>query len=210
MRGWTTTLAISLALAAPLAVGAEPSEKAAAQAPRPDAAALLSEQRTRLQALDMLDGVWRGLAHATLPDGSERELVQTERVGPFLDGALKVIEGRGYGAGGEVAFNALGIVSWDVAGQRYRMRSYAMGHAGDFPLTVSADGFAWEIPAGPATLRYTATVRDGTWHEVGERVVPGQAPVRFFEMTLRRIGDSRWPAAGAVPPATEIEGLPER
>jgi hypothetical protein len=43
-------------------------------------------------------------------------------------------------------------------------------------------------------------VKDGTWHETGERVVPGQDPVRFFEMRLTRVGDSAWPAAGAVPP----------
>ena len=36
--------------------------------------------------------------------------------------------------------------------------------------------------------------------EIGERVVPGQAPAQFFEMNLKRIGDSAWPTAGAVPP----------
>jgi len=173
----------------------------AAPAQRPDPAALLAEQREKLEALEMIDGVWRGPARTTLPDGSVQVITQTERVGPFLDGTLKVIEGRGYDARGEVAFNALGIVSWDVARQRYSLRSYAMGHAGDFVFTPSADGFAWDIPAGPGTtLRYTATVRDGVWQETGERLVEGREPVRFFEMTLRRVGDSRWPASGAVPP----------
>jgi hypothetical protein len=37
-------------------------------------------------------------------------------------------------------------------------------------------------------------------HEIGERIVPGGEPVRFFEMTLKRIGDTDWPAAGAVGP----------
>lgn len=180
---------------------AAPAAEPAAHAPPPDPATLLAEQREKLKALDLIDGVWRGPARTTLPDGSVRVITQTERVGPFLDGTLKVIEGRGYDARGEVAFNALGIVSWDVARQRYSLRSYAMGHAGDFAFVPSADGFAWEIPAGPGTtLRYTATVRDGVWQETGERVVEGSEPVRFFEMTLRRVGDSRWPASGAVPP----------
>ncbi len=78
------------------------------------------------------------------------------------------------------------------------MRSYAMGNAGDFVLTPSADGFTWEIPAGPMTIRYTAVVKDGVWHEVGDRIAPGQEPVRFFEMRLTRVGDSTWPAAGAI------------
>ena len=54
-----------------------------------------------------------------------------------------------------------------------------------------------------------ATVRDGVWHETGDRVVAGQPPVRIFEMTLRRIGDSQWPAAGAIPAATSLEGVPK-
>jgi hypothetical protein len=49
------------------------------------------------------------------------------------------------------------------------------------------------------TIRYTATVKDGAWKEVGERVAPGQAPVQFFEMNLKRVGDTDWPAAGAIP-----------
>jgi hypothetical protein len=81
------------------------------------------------------------------------------------------------------------------------MRSYAMGHAGDYRLIVRPDGFGWSHPAGPgATMRYTATVRDGEWHEIGERVTDGAPPSRVFEMRLRRIGASEWPEAGAVAP----------
>lgn len=50
------------------------------------------------------------------------------------------------------------------------------------------------------TTRYTTVIADGTWHEVGERLVPGQAPVRFIELRLQRIGDTDWPAGGAVGP----------
>lgn len=44
----------------------------------------------------------------------------------------------------------------------------------------------------------TATIKDGTWHEVGERIEPGKEPIRFFEMTLKRVGDTGWPAEGAI------------
>ena len=75
------------------------------------------------------------------------------------------------------------------------------GFAGDFVLTPTSDGYVWEIPAGPATtIRYTATIKDGKWREVGDRIVAGQAPVRFFEMNLVRIGDNGWPGAGAISP----------
>jgi hypothetical protein len=75
-----------------------------------------------------------------------------------------------------------------------------MGQVGDFPLTPTADGYFWEIPAGPMTIRYTCTIKEATWHEVGDRIVAGKEPVRFFEMTLKRIGDTTWPAGGSIPP----------
>jgi hypothetical protein len=53
---------------------------------------------------------------------------------------------------------------------------------------------------GPATIRYTATIRDGTLREIGERIAPGAEPQRIFEMTLKRVGETDWPAAGAITP----------
>ena len=96
-------------------------------------------------------------------------------------------------------FNAFGVLSWDVGRQAFNFRSNAMGQSGDFAFRATADGFAWEIPAGPMTLRYTATIKDGTWHEVGDRVAADGTASRFFEMTLARLGNSDWPAGGAVP-----------
>ena len=168
-----------------------------AQAP-PDAGPRIAAQKEALAKLAMLDGTWRGPAWIIMGDG-KHALTQTERVGPFLDGAVRVIEGRGYREDGEVSFNAFAIVSYDPDKKAYTMRSYAMGRAGDFPLTPTPDGFTWETAAGQATIRYTATVKDRTWHEIGERIVSGAEPFRFFEMTLTRIGDTAWPAGGAVP-----------
>lgn len=166
---------------------------------RPDPAVVLEAQRKAMGALAFMDGVWRGTAWTLTPSGEKHTVTQTERIGPFLDGAVKVIEGRGYEADGKVGFNALGIVSYDAAKKAYSMRSYAMGNAGDFVLTPTADGFSWEIPAGPMTIRYTAVIKDGAWREVGDRIMPGKEPVRFLEMNLTRVGDSTWPAGGAVP-----------
>ena len=30
--------------------------------------------------------------------------------------------------------------------------------------------------------------------------MPGKEPVRFFEMNLKRVGDTTWPAGGAIGP----------
>lgn len=170
-----------------------------AQGP-PDPKVLVAAQREKMAPLAYMDGVWRGPATTTLPSGAIHNITQTERIGSFLDGSVKVIEGRGYEMDGRVAFNALGVISYDPAKQGYTMRSYAQGRVGDFVITPTSDGFVWEIPAGPMTIRYTAVVKDGKWREVGDRIMPGQPPVRFFEMNLVRIGDTDWPGAGAISP----------
>ena len=170
----------------------------AAHAQGPDVASIAA-QKEAMKTLSWMRGVWRGPAWTILPSGEKHEVTQTERMGPFLDGALVVVEGRGYNADGTVGFNAFGTISFDPAKKTYTLHSYALGYVGDFVLTPKADGYVWEIPAGPMTIRYTATVKDGAWKEVGERVAPGQAPVQFFEMNLKRVGDTDWPAAGAIP-----------
>jgi hypothetical protein len=166
---------------------------------RPDPATLIAAQREAMKSLAMMDGVWRGPAWTILPSGEKHNITQTERIGPFLDGSIKVIEGRGYNADGSVGFNAFGVISHDPATKVYTMHSQAQGRIGDFVIKPTGDGYVWEIPAGPMTIRYTAVIKDGTLHEVGDRIVPGKEPVRFFEMTLKRVGDTDWPAGGAIP-----------
>lgn len=167
---------------------------------RPNPEALLTEQRKAMAALAFMDGTWRGSAWTLLPTGEKHTVTQTERVGPMLDGAIKVVEGKGYESDGKVTFNAFATISYNVSTKAFSMRSHAQGMAGDFALTPNPDGFVWEIPAGPMVIRYTATIKDGTWKEVGDRIMPGKEPVRFLEMNLKRIGDTGWPAAGAVGP----------
>ncbi len=172
---------------------------APALAQRPDPTATIAAQKEAMSKLAMIDGVWRGPAWTMLPNGTKHELIQTERVGPFLDGSLRLVEGRGYEKDGKVSFNAFAVMSYDVGKKAYSSQNYAMGSIGAFPLTPTADGFIWEIAAGPGTtIRYTATVKDGVWKEVGDRIVAGKDPVRFFEMTLKRVSDSSWPAGGAI------------
>ena len=172
---------------------------AAAQG-RPDSVALIAAQREAMAALQSMNGVWRGTAWTLLPSGEKHHITQTERIGPMLDGSVKVIEGRGYEPDGRLSFNAFAVISFNPATRAYNFRSHALGLSGDFVIAPTPDGYTWEIPAGPATIRYTAVIKDGTLREVGDRIVPGREPQRFFEMTLQRVGDSDWPAAGAIGP----------
>lgn len=174
--------------------------QAALAAGPPDTAVLQAAQRDALAPLRAFDGTWRGPATILAPDGQTIKLVQTERVGPMLGETLRVIEGRGHREDGSLAFNALAIMSFNPQSGKYSFHSYAQGHEGDFPLEVKDGEFVWSIQAGPAVIRYAAAIKDGVWSEVGERILPGQPPAKIFEMRLQRVGNTDWPAAGAVSP----------
>jgi hypothetical protein len=167
---------------------------------QPDPSMLISKQQEAMSRFAILDGVWRGTAWVMLPSGEKHQLTQTERVGPFLEGSVKVIEGRGYEEDGSVSFNALGIISFNPQTNTYSIRSYAQGQAGDFNITLTEDGYQWEIPAGPMTIQYKAIFGGDTWKEIGERISPDGTSIQFYEMTLKRISDTDWPSAEAISP----------
>lgn len=163
--------------------------------------AMIAAEQAAIAKLDWMNGTWRGPATTQLPSGPH-SVTQTERVGNFLGGTVKVVEGRGFNADGSVGFNAFGVISYDPQSKTYAFRSYAQGRAGTFSITPlpEGQGYVWEIPAGPMTIRYTARIEGGKWHEVGERVMPGQPAVKMFDMVLTRTGDTDWPLAGAQKP----------
>lgn len=187
-----STMALGLVLFAPGMLRAQDMSDPALQ---------LAAQRRAMQALDRMDGVWRGPAWTLRSDGTKHHITQTERIGPFLAGTLKLIEGRGYEADGRVSFNAFGVVSYDSRRRAFQMQSHAQGYAGTFAFTPTDDGYTWSVPAGPeAVLRYTAVIRDDELVEVGDREASGRPPERVFEMRLKRLGSTTWPEAGSVPP----------
>ncbi|MEO6580636.1 MAG: DUF1579 domain-containing protein [Sphingomicrobium sp.] len=149
--------------------------------------------------LRILDGVWRGTAWTITPSG-RHDIIQTERIGSFLGRTVKVIEGRGYEKSGAPAFNALGVISYNPATKQYSISSWAMGQSGVFPMQVRNDGYDWEIPAGPnARIKYTATIRGRDFIESGYRVAGETPPTKIFEMHLRRVSATSWPAGDPVP-----------
>jgi hypothetical protein len=159
------------------------------------------ERAAAMGKLSFMRGVWAGPAKGVDQHGAY-SVWQTERMGPMLGGDVVVVEGRGYKDDGTPGFNAFGIVSWDQRSGKYEFRSYAQGYAGAFEMKATGDGYVWEIPAGPVILRYTATVKDNRWREVGERIAPGQPPVQIFEMNLTRVRGTDWPLDTPLPANT--------
>lgn len=184
-------VSLLLAMAAPLVFAPTVHAQAA------DTAAIAAQQAA-LKKLDWMRGLWRGTAETMTPAGPLK-MIQTERIGSMLDGTLLVIEGKSYRADGSAPFHAFAVLSYDQASQKYTLASHAQGRAGAFPFTLTDTGYTWETPAGPnAVVRYTATFAGGTYSEVGDYVMQGQPPRRFFTMTLKRVGDTEWPAAGGM------------
>jgi len=180
-------------LAGALFLAASTATTGAAWAQTPQAG-VQAAQREAITKLSRMQGVWVGQASGINPDQSRYSVTQTERIGPMLDGTILVIEGRGYRADGSTGFNAFAVLSYDPEASKYELRSYAQGYSGTFELKPTDNGYVWEVPAGPGVMRYT------TYHEVGDFIMPGMAPMRAFEMTLTRRGDTDWPAANPVDP----------
>lgn len=154
-----------------------------------------------MKKLDIMKGTWVGDAKGIGPDGKPFQVRQTERVGAMLNGDVLVIEGRGYKSDGSLAFNAFAAVSPDPKTEAYEFRAYTQGRSGTYRMESTPNGVIWELPAGPqATVRYTINIADGVWHEVGEYLTKDKPPRQIIEMTLKRTGDTDWPAAQAVTP----------
>ena len=150
--------------------------------------------------LAFMRGIWAGPAAGADRSGPYK-VTQTERIGPILGGDVMVIEGRGYRDDNTTGFNAFAAISWNAQTQKYELRSYAQGYAGTFELKLTADGYVWEVPAGPnAVMRFTATVKNNTWREIGEVVTEGGAPKQTFEMNLKRVADTDWPVGVPLSP----------
>ena len=114
------------------------------------------------------------------------DLLQTQRVGSLMGGALRLIDGRGFAADGTLEFSAFAVISYSPRSQKYSFRSYAQGYEGDYPLEARPDGFIWTIKAGPATIRYIATIKENVGRDRRAHCRGPSRPVRIFEMALQR------------------------
>ena len=149
--------------------------------------------------LAIMDGVWRGTGLVASLPGGKHEVVQTERIGPFLGGTVKVIEGPLlYRPTAPSGFNALGIISYNPAngptGCTAMRRAWRR-----LPDEGDATAMSGRSPPGPA--RPSANARrsptaPGARSASGS---PGAAPpMQMFEMNLKRVGDTKL-AARPVP-----------
>ena len=174
-----TAAALALATAAWLAPAA------VAQMPEPPSLA-------PMQALDFLVGTWEGEGWMEYAPGKKATFTSREVVEPRLGGRVLVVEGLHEspmpGAPEPVAVHhALGVLS-HKEGEGYGFDTWlANGRGGDFSARLEDGALIWGYDdPRRGEVRYTITVADGQWVEVGDARRDGEAWHRFFEMKLKK------------------------
>jgi hypothetical protein len=146
-----------------------------------------------MHAIASFEGRWEGEGWARMGPTEPVPFTSTEVVESRLEGRVLIVEGLHYGKeSGEVVHHALATISWDSRAGKYRFRSHlASGRSGDHEAELLDGKFVWgmEIP-DRGRIRYTITIEDDTWHEIGEFSADGVEWHQTFQMDLKRVGDS--------------------
>ncbi len=193
------TLCVALAITLAAAATAPARQPAAAPEAAPPAAPdadPLAERRAAIARLGHWPGEWEGSGWAFTRAG-RGEFTIHESVQPKLGGVALLVQGLGtskHPESGEetVTHDALAVLTWDPAGDRYLFRHYtADGHEGESVLEPFGDGWRWGLrdPRSGVDVRFTIELGADSWHEVGEVSRDGGASwQQMLEMTLRRVG----------------------
>jgi hypothetical protein len=148
-------------------------------------------QRIAMKKLDFLVGEWTGQASATRGPGVAVELNQTESAQFKLGGLLLMIEGIGRTkADGNLALQALGLISFDDASGTYRMRAYNDGRwlETEVKLLDDGKGVTWGFTLGEFSTKSVLWINDkGEWTELAEITIGARPPQRLMELVVRRV-----------------------
>jgi hypothetical protein len=137
-----------------------------------------------------LEGNWTGEGWIQMGQGPREEFTQVETVELKVDGSILQIEGIGHtkGENPEKVHHALALIAFDPVGSTLIFSSFVAGRPRlDVVPEVTENGFTWGFsPPNGGQIRYSLTVENDTWHEVGEYSPDGQSWFQFFEMRLTK------------------------
>lgn len=144
--------------------------------------------------LDFLVGEWKGEAWIQMGPGKRENVIQTEKVTKKAGGKVLLVEGLGKkkledGTAGEVAHDAIALISWDNAKSTYRFIGHvAQQESVDTALDMTAPNtLVWGRDTPQGKVRFTIRLTEqGQWNEVGEFSRDGTAWMKFMEMTLTK------------------------
>lgn len=163
-----------------------------AKAQSPNNSAINKEKMT---AFASWAGIWEGEGSMQMGPGSGKKTSVREAIEFKLDGTILVVEGVGKNIDAtskqeSVVHHAFGILSYDVASQEYKFKSYILdGKSADaWFKVISENNFSWGFDVPNGKIRYTITIDGGkkTWNEIGEFSRDGNQWLKFFEMNLNK------------------------
>jgi hypothetical protein len=150
----------------------------------------LDAQRRAMKRLDFLVGEWAGQASAARGPGVVLELNQTEIAEFKLGGLVLMIEGVGRTkSDGNLALQALGLISFDDASGSYRMRAFNDGRWLETDVNLAQDGMAmsWGFSLGDISTRSVLTINNqGEWTETAEITFGARPPQKLMDLVVRR------------------------
>lgn len=176
-------------VAACLALVAAPA--AAQGPPSPEAA------KAAMAKLSKMVGKWEGEATVQMGPGPAHKVRQTEHVQSKLDGTVLLVEGTGHQkdeSGAEkVVFRALAVCAFDPTAKSYKFHAFRDNGTSTVATAEATDtGLIWGFEDGRGgKVKYTIALKDDTWSEIGEYLMEGQPARKFFEMTVKRIDETK-------------------
>ena len=137
-----------------------------------------------------LIGTWEGEGWTMLGPNERAEFKQTELVEAKANGHAITVEGLGKDKeSGELVFQAFGVFSYDAEKDAYVLTTFQTeGYSITMNPEVTDDGFIWGFDVPQGTVRYTATLTDTSWTEIGEFSPDGgETWFQTFEMNLTKV-----------------------
>jgi hypothetical protein len=150
-----------------------------------------------MRKLDFLLGAWEGEGWVDFGPGRRHATKVKESAQGKAGGSVLTFEGLGKArAPGKdeeiVVHSAFGVVWYDGEAKRFRMMAWREGRSVDADITVGEKSLVWGFrDQRVGQIRFTIKLDEaGRWFEIGEISRDGTNWNKFFEMTLKRVGES--------------------
>lgn len=159
-----------------------------AQRPDPPPGTLAAMAR-----LKFMSGSWKGTGWMEFAPGNRQSFESTEQVDLKLDGLLLLVEGIHHvnlpgNPQGMKVHHALATITYDPGRRDYQVRATkANGEQVEARGRMTDGAFVWGFhDPRLGHLRFTIRLKDGKWHETGERSADGSTWTRYIEMNLTK------------------------
>tara|TARA_R110001592_G_scaffold17115_8_gene72481 strand:- start:620 stop:1180 length:561 start_codon:yes stop_codon:yes gene_type:complete len=135
-------------------------------------------------------GQWKGEGWSMDETQQKSEFTVVENIQRKIGGMAILAEGVGTNkSDGKVGFQSLGVLYYNNEKKQYEMKSLLAD--GNMALTAAQlndkGQFIWGFDVPGGSIQYTTTLKEDTWHELGEFVMASGQAFTILEMNLTKI-----------------------